>query len=115
MQHAVLNKSWKLHPTNQRLYGHLPPMLQTIDECRTIDAVHCWRSKNELISDVLRWTSTHGRASVGRPAKTYVRGDAGGALGVMVIVVENGPSDTSSKSWIMMFAFHIALILLGKV
>ena len=37
----------------------------------------------------------------------------GGACGVMVIVIGNGHSDTSSnpgRDW-----FHIALILLGKV
>ena len=33
---------------------------------------HCWRSKDELISDVLLWTLTYGRASVGRPARTYL-------------------------------------------
>ena len=32
----------------------------------------CWRSKDELISDVLLWTPTHGRTSVGRPARTYI-------------------------------------------
>ena len=26
---------------------------------------HCWRSKDELISDVVQWTPSHGRASVG--------------------------------------------------
>ena len=28
--HAVLNKSWKQHLTKQHLYGHLPPIKQTI-------------------------------------------------------------------------------------
>ena len=27
---TVSNKSWKQHPTNQRLYGHLSPILQII-------------------------------------------------------------------------------------
>ena len=31
------------------------------------------RSKDELISDVLLWTPTHGCASVGRPARTYIQ------------------------------------------
>ena len=29
--------------------------------------------QNELISDVLQWTPTRGRASVGRPARTYLQ------------------------------------------
>ena len=27
----------------------------------------------ELISDILRWTPSHGRASVGQPTRTYVQ------------------------------------------
>ena len=33
----------------------------------------CWRSKDELISDVLLWTPTYGCAKVGRPARTYIQ------------------------------------------
>ena len=36
-------------------------------------AVHCWRSRDELISDVLLWTPTCGRAKAGRPARTYIQ------------------------------------------
>ena len=36
-------------------------------------AGHCWRSKDELISDVLLWTPTYGRAKAGRPAWTYMQ------------------------------------------
>ena len=36
-------------------------------------ARHCWRSRDELISDVLLWTPTHGRAKAGRPARTYIQ------------------------------------------
>ena len=31
---------------------------------------HCWRSRDELIRDVLLWTPIHGRAKAGRPART---------------------------------------------
>ena len=40
---------------------------------RTRHAGHCWRSRDELISDVLLWTPTHGRAKAGRPARTYIQ------------------------------------------
>ena len=69
---AVLNKSWRQHPTRLQLYGHLPPITKTIQVRRTRHAGHCWRSKDELISDVLLWTPTHGCARVGRPAWTYI-------------------------------------------
>ena len=30
-------------------------------------------SKDELISDIHPWTSSHGRAKIGRPARTYLQ------------------------------------------
>ena len=42
------------HPRNQRPAGH------------------CWRSKDELRSDILLWTPTHGHTSVGQPAMTFI-------------------------------------------
>ena len=62
MLRAILNKSWRQHPTRHQLYGHLPPITNTIQVKRTRHAGHCWRSKDELISDVLLWTPTYGQA-----------------------------------------------------
>ena len=73
MLRAILNKSWRQHPTNYQLYGHLPAITKTIRAGRTRHARHCWRSKDELISDVLQWTPTYGRAKAGRPARTYIQ------------------------------------------
>ena len=56
MLRAILNKSWRQHPTKPQLYGHLPPITKTIKVRRTRHAWHCWRSRDELISDVFRWT-----------------------------------------------------------
>ena len=56
MLRAILNKSWRQHPTRHQLYGHLPPITKTIRVRRTRHAGHCWRSRDELISDVLLWT-----------------------------------------------------------
>ena len=73
MLRAILNKSWQQHPTRHQLYGHLPPITKTIQVRRTRHARHCWISRNELISDVLLWIPTHGRATAGRPARTYIQ------------------------------------------
>ena len=73
MLRAILNKSWWQHPTRHQLYGHLPPITKTIQVRRTRHAGHCWRSRDELISNVLLWTPTHGRAKAGRPARTYIQ------------------------------------------
>ena len=32
---AILNKSWRQHPTRHQLYGHLPPITKTIQVTRT--------------------------------------------------------------------------------
>ena len=73
MLRAILNKSWRQHPTRHQLYGHLPPITKTIQVRRARHAGHCWRSRDELISDVLLWTPTHGHAKAGRPARTYIQ------------------------------------------
>ena len=73
MLRAILNKSWWQHLTWHQLYGHLPPITKTIQVRRTRHAGHCWRSRDELICDVLLWTTTYGRAKAGRPARTYIQ------------------------------------------
>ena len=65
---TILNKSWRQHPTRHQLYGHLPPITKTIQARRAMHAGHCWRSKDELISDVLLWTPAYGQSKAGRPA-----------------------------------------------
>ena len=73
MLRAILNKSRRQHPTKHQLDGHLPPITKTIQFRRTRHAGHCWRSRDELISDVLLWTPSHGRAKAGRSARRYIQ------------------------------------------
>ena len=73
MLRAILNRSWRQHPTRHQLYGHRPPITKTIQVRRTRHAGQRWRSRDEFIRDVLLWTPTHGRAKVGRPAWTYIQ------------------------------------------
>ena len=44
---AILNKSWKQHPTKQQLCGHLPPITKTI-QVSVRYAEHCKRNEDEL-------------------------------------------------------------------
>ena len=62
MLRAILNKSWRQHPTKQQLCGHRPPITKTIKVRRARHAGHSWRSRDKLISDVLLWTPSHVRA-----------------------------------------------------
>ena len=70
---AILSKSWRQHPTKHQLYAHLPPITKTIKVRWTRHARHCWRSGDELISNVLPWTPSHGQAKAERPARTYIQ------------------------------------------
>ena len=68
---AILNKSWKQHPTNQQLYDHLPPVSKFIQIRWTRHAGNCRRNEDEPIKDDFLWTPTQGQAVVGCPAGTY--------------------------------------------
>ena len=72
MLQAILNKSWRQHPTKQQLYSHLPPITKTIQVRWTRHAGHCWRIRDKLISNILPWTPSHGRAKAGWPAQAYI-------------------------------------------
>ena len=73
MLRAIWNMSCKQHPTTLQLYGHLPPITNTIKIRRTRHVGLCRRNKDELISDVLLWTPSHRRAKAARPARTYIQ------------------------------------------
>ena len=73
MLRAILNKSWRQQTTKQKLYGHLPPITKTIKVWLIKHAGHCWRSRYELISDILLWTPSHSRAKSGRSACTCIQ------------------------------------------
>ena len=68
MLRAILNKSWR-----QQLYSHIPLIPKTIQVRRIRHPGHCWRSKDELISDIPLWTLSHRRAKTGRLARTYMQ------------------------------------------
>ena len=70
MLRTVLNKSWRQHPTKQQ---HLPPITKNIQIRWIRHAGHCWRSKDELVGDVLLWTPSHGWANFGQPARIYLQ------------------------------------------
>ena len=71
--HECCEQYWRSHPTKQQLHGHLPTTTKTIQIRRARHTVHGWRSKDEFRSDVLLRTTSHGRAKVRRPARTYVQ------------------------------------------
>ena len=89
---AKLNKSWRQHPTKQQLYGHLPPIMKTIQVRRTRHVGYCWRSRGKLISNTLLWTPSHGWAKAGQPARTYIQqlcADTGCSLEDLLGVMDN--------------------------
>ena len=66
MRRAIL--SWRQYSTKQQLYGHPSRKLSKLDE-----PGHCWRTKDELISDIILWAPSHERAKAGQPTRTYIQ------------------------------------------
>ena len=48
-------------PTKQQLYGHIPSITKTIKFKWTRHAGHNWRSRDEVIRDILLWTTSYGQ------------------------------------------------------
>ena len=70
---SVPKISYRAQTKKHQVYDHLPPITKTINFRQTRNAWHCWRSKDELISDVLLWNPSHGRAMAWRLAGTYIK------------------------------------------
>ena len=64
---------WTGPGSNTPQGANLPPITKTIQARRTRHAGHCWRSKDEIISDVLLWTPAYGQSKAGRPARTFIQ------------------------------------------
>ena len=47
--------------------------MKTIQIRQTSHIAHCLRNKDELVSDILLWTPSHGWAKAGQPARTYIK------------------------------------------
>ena len=60
-------------PLKQQLYDHLPSITKTIKVRRTRHVGHYWRSRDKLISNILLWTPSHGRAKAWKPPRTYIQ------------------------------------------
>ena len=50
MHRAILNKSWRQHPTRHQLYGRLPPVTKTIQVRRTRHAGEAGTSSSVIYS-----------------------------------------------------------------
>ena len=66
MLRAILSKYWK------QLHGHFPHISKNVQVIRTRHERYCWRSKDELICDILQWTPIHGGVIVGQLARFFL-------------------------------------------
>ena len=55
MLRAALNTSWRLLMTNKELYDRIPKIVVSIREQILRFIGHCWKSKSQLVSDLLLW------------------------------------------------------------
>ena len=51
----VKNLNWRNHPNKALIYGELPPISTTLAQRRSMFAGHCFRAKDQVVSDVLLW------------------------------------------------------------
>ena len=74
-KNAACNIEQVLEATPHKTVTVRPPTIhhENYQIKRTRNAGHCWRSKDQLISDILLYTPSHGRAKAGRPAKPYIQ------------------------------------------
>ena len=52
---SVQNLDWRNHPTLAEIYNGLPRISSVLSSRRLTFSGHCFRSKNEVISDLLLW------------------------------------------------------------
>ena len=85
------------------------PIWKTI-QVRWRHARHCWRSKDELISDILLWTIAHKSNNVGQPARNLSQrcADAGCSLEELAEAMDY------SVTWYPTETIEIRLILSSR-
>ena len=72
MLRVVNDVTLRQHITNEVLYAGLPRISTTIREGRLRFSGHCWRSKNEVVSDLVLWEPKLDKRNVGGQARTFV-------------------------------------------
>ena len=71
---GLLNHWRILYSLSQPLYSNfILEFMKTIQVRWTRHAGYCWKSRDELISNVLLWTPSYGRTKAGWPAQTYIQ------------------------------------------
>ena len=61
-----------LNVPNKVLYGKLPSITSIIEERRLRFSGHCFRSKHEVVHQLILWEPKHGSRSVGGQLRTYI-------------------------------------------
>ena len=69
---VVKNVTWRQRIPNEVLCAGLPMISTSVREMCLWFSSHCWRSKNEVVSDLIPWKPKHGKRSVGGQARTFV-------------------------------------------
>ena len=65
MLRPILNILWSTHPSKKRLYDNLLQITSVIKERRRKFTGHCYRSKDEVVSDLILWTPKHVKTKFG--------------------------------------------------
>ena len=72
MSSSALNITLISYHKIKTLYGIIPRISLLILLRRTRFSGHCYRSKNEIISEVISWIPKHGHTNVAHPRINYI-------------------------------------------
>ena len=72
MLRVVLSFTWRYSITNDDLYGKLSKITAVLKDRRLRSVEHMWRTKEELVCQLLIWKPKQGTRKRGKPAITYV-------------------------------------------
>ena len=61
MLRRIQNMSWKDHHTLSEIYGNIPKLSTRLAERRARFAGHCFRAKDEAVSDLVFWKPSNSR------------------------------------------------------
>ena len=107
MLRAILNKSQRQHPTKQQLYGYLLTIMKTLKIRRNRHVRHCWRSRDELISEVLLWTHATWTSKGGKSSSIIRRCSERGSEISVLIAQHHDDDDEIYIIWIGWVLWHI--------
>ena len=117
MQRAILNKSWRQHPTKHQLYGHLPPIMKPIQVRWTRHAGPPYMAEQKLDGQLEHTYSSSVRirdVALRTCQKQWTIGRSGErGSGIFVLTARHDDDDDNFRSCWAIFHLKVLCFLLS--